>query len=488
MSRKIIEGISLKIIGDTGPFSLVGKSICYQLEIEGELYLIDCGAPLFELIGYENLMKIKGIFGTHSHDDHKRTFTDLALFYLYEGRGIKKLPLITTETIHEEYHKSSKAALERSLSADSKRVVDVPYDSFVEKTLFGPKAKYKIEYLFGQQGGGIYRVIDNSGNVAEPTKAKVFISPKSNIPRMLYRDDLTGEWVEPISYYPFDSEIFYEKEQNIYKKEGKKFSIKAINAHSWHGIPCIGLEISTNNEKLVITSDTVYNPKLWKELYTEKREQKLSMSRFEFNESFIIRDDINNYIERTWSRQRYELAMKAYDNAVVLHDVAAPGSVVHTDYPVIASSNVKKLILTHSPDNFVSIRPLSRPGKTYRIIKNEFYEEIDGKLFMECADIYIKKRGKNFVGFKDKEGRFEVVKKEDGMLDVVESRGGKSGFKVNLFAEIGGGYYPALNDISQEYKLRPDGRIEMVTYHSDRSIGEMAENFRDRLAPEVKRK
>lgn len=136
MSKKIREGISLKIIGDTGPFSLVGKSICYQLEVGEELYLVDCGAPLFELIGAEKLMKVKGVFGTHSHDDHKRTFTDLALFYLYGGKGTKKLPLITTETIHEEYHKSSKAALERTLSLDSKRVVDVPYDVFVEKILF----------------------------------------------------------------------------------------------------------------------------------------------------------------------------------------------------------------------------------------------------------------------------------------------------------------------------------------------------------------
>jgi ribonuclease BN (tRNA processing enzyme) len=481
------SGISLRIIGDSGPFSVVGKSICYKLIIGEDIFLVDCGAPLFELIGPDKLMQIKGIFGTHSHDDHKRTFTDLALFYLYEGKGKMKLPLITTETIHEEFHKSSKAAIERSLSIDSKRVVDVPYDMLVEKILFGPRAKYKIDFLQGPHGGGIYRVVDKEGNVVEPSKAKVFISPKSNIPRMLFRDSETGEWVEPSSYYDFSSDVFYEKDKNAFRAKDGHYSMKAINAHSWHGIPCFGVEFKTEHEKLIITSDTVYDPVLWEQLHREIRKQKLSMSYVEFRESYIIRDDINSYIERTWSRERYEAAIKAYDGAIVLHDVAMPGSVVHTDYPILAASNINNLILTHSPDDFVSTKVLSRPGKVFRIVGDSFYEEIDGRFYKECADVYVKQKGKNFVGFKDKKGTHTVVKNNDGTMGIEKSKNA-DGFKVTLYTEVNGGYYPALDKPNQEYHIRPDGEVEKVTYNKNKSVGEIAKNYRDRVTPEIKLK
>lgn len=74
------DGITVKILGDYGPFSRMGKSIGYQIVIGGASYLIDCGAPLFQQIGGHGLKEIRGLIITHCHDDHKRWFTDLALY------------------------------------------------------------------------------------------------------------------------------------------------------------------------------------------------------------------------------------------------------------------------------------------------------------------------------------------------------------------------------------------------------------------------
>ena len=77
------DGIILRVLGDSGPFSRMGKSIGYQIEIGQSCYLIDCGAPLFHLIGGHGLKKVGGLLITHCHDDHKRWFSDLALFCRY---------------------------------------------------------------------------------------------------------------------------------------------------------------------------------------------------------------------------------------------------------------------------------------------------------------------------------------------------------------------------------------------------------------------
>lgn len=40
-----------------------------------------------------------------------------------------------------------------------------------------------------------------------------------------------------------------------------------------NGLPGIGIRIKTDKESLVFSSDTVNDDMLWKQLYTEKREQ-----------------------------------------------------------------------------------------------------------------------------------------------------------------------------------------------------------------------
>src|SRR5512135_3332123 len=121
------DGITVKVLGDFGPFSRMGKSIGYQVIVGQSSYLIDCGSPLFQQIGGQALKKIKGLIVTHCHDDHKRWFTDLALFNRYTPDANRKIFFMTSEEVNEEIIRASSPALDRSLSLDSKRIVDIAY-------------------------------------------------------------------------------------------------------------------------------------------------------------------------------------------------------------------------------------------------------------------------------------------------------------------------------------------------------------------------
>ena len=96
---RVAEGIRIEFIGDSGPFSRTGKSIGYRITIKDSAYLLDLGGPVFQHVGTDGIRAMKGVFATHSHEDHRRWFTDLALFMYYTG--IAPLRLIATEVIHE---------------------------------------------------------------------------------------------------------------------------------------------------------------------------------------------------------------------------------------------------------------------------------------------------------------------------------------------------------------------------------------------------
>jgi ribonuclease BN (tRNA processing enzyme) len=102
------DGIIVKVLGDHGPFSRMGKSIGYQITIGQSNYLIDCGAPLFQHIGGHGLKNIKGLVVTHCHDDHKRWYSDLALFNKYAA-DISQLQrvVLLTEAVNEELMRAS---------------------------------------------------------------------------------------------------------------------------------------------------------------------------------------------------------------------------------------------------------------------------------------------------------------------------------------------------------------------------------------------
>ena len=128
----MIDGITARILGDFGPFSRMGKSIGYQLDIGQSRYLLDCGAPLFQQIGGHGLKYIDGLIITHCHDDHKRWLTDLVLFNMYANDISRKILLITSEDVHDDIFKAVMPALEKSLSKDSKNVIDIAYEDYIE--------------------------------------------------------------------------------------------------------------------------------------------------------------------------------------------------------------------------------------------------------------------------------------------------------------------------------------------------------------------
>ena len=477
--------LEFEVIGNTSPFSLMGESSCYMITVNGRSYLLDCGTPIFPYLGYQGISEIRGIFATHSHEDHKRWFTDIVLFSFYNPVLKNKVRLISSETILDEYAKNSKGALERTLSFDSKKVIDVPYENMVEPIVIGPKSKYFINLRRGGSGFFYYQVEDRQGNVVGPDKAKIFINPAATRPRLLYKDDDTGEWVEPESYYCFDSDLFYEKGKNTFRDGEAGLTVEAVKSTVWHGVPTIAFKFMTEENSLFFSADTVYRPDLWLQLCEERQPQRFStISKSEFEKSSIIIGDINDFIERTWSRQRYENAMSAYRGSVVVHDVARSNSVVHTDYAEIAKAPFQHIFFTHNPDNLTSWRPILTSRKKLILRQGEVYESVKGDFFPYDADVYIHHLSGDYVGYKSEMGSYKVIEK-DRLLGIVGADDpGEGLMRVDLYQDLRGEYLPLLSSFNKVYSIREDGRVEEVTFDSNRSSGKVVHSLRGKIGRE----
>ena len=482
------DGITLHILGDYGPFSRMGKSIGYQVTIGQSSYLIDCGAPLFQQIGGHGLKGIKGLIITHCHDDHKRWFTDLALFNMYAPDFPNRVYLLTSEDVHEELIRASAPALDKSLSKDSKTIIDIPYDEYVDYQMLGPRAKYRIVSMDEGNGKTSLFVADRDGNVLGPDRAKIVLNHRTKKPRLLFRDPHYGEWVEPESFYPFSSPVFYEENSNILKDE-EGFTMEALKAPVWHGITGIGIRIRTAAETLVFSSDTAHDRELWKQLYEEKRIQKLPVPRKEFDSSSIVHGDINRFIERIWSEERYKDAVGAFHDAIVIHDISLGNSVVHTNYEALNKTclNRNSVILTHSPDRMTSEWVLCKAEKTFRIKGNSFSEVVGDRMYPMNADVYHKEAGRYYVGYKNEHGRYLVCEKS-GILRIADEEAseeplpGKPLYRVDLYEDISGKYFPKIEHSDCLYLERKDGRVELIEFHDEGSRGKIVKDLRDRLS------
>lgn len=477
--------IIIDVIGDAGPFSLIGKSIGYKIKHFDSEYLIDCGAPVFQSLGFEGIKKLKGIIGTHSHDDHKRWFSDICLFMKYIPGINKKVNLLTSETIHEEFLKTSRAALEKSFTEDSKRIIEIPYSDFVNQIVLGPTANYKI--IYERKKDTIKLCIkDKYGNNVSKDKAKILVNEKANRPRMLFYDEQYKEWVEPEIFYPFSDNDFYSKNKNIYVDDITGLKIEAIKSTAWHGVPTISVKISSGNNECFFSSDTCYNYDLWENLSETKYDTSKKTNTKKFRNNQIIYEHINDYIERIWSKERFSTAMKFYKTKSIIHDVSIYKSIVHTDYYNLHSiNNNNNLILTHSPDNFTSIYPLFKSGKKYLIHNSEIYEIVDNKIYELNADVYHKIKGNYFVGYKSAKGKFYVMEDDKGILSIKTEKKPADNvlFKVNLFLDINGSYFK-INDFNTIYNyiIRPDNKIEYVNYTNNTSYGKVKKSVRDKYA------
>jgi hypothetical protein len=481
------DGIDIWVLGDFGPFSRVGKSIGYLVTVGQSRFLLDCGSPLFSMIGGHGLKDIVGLIVTHCHDDHKRWFSDLALFHRYAPDFNRNLLLLASEDVHEELLKSASTALDRSLSIDSKNVIDISFDEYVDYNMIGPRTKFKLVSRDLGKGQSKIEVVDSKGNALGPDRAKIVISNLTGRPRILFKDPDYNEWVEPECFYPYSSDVFYEKDKHQYNGNG--FVIEALKAPVWHGIPGIAVKFSTEEETVLFTSDTVHDLELWKQLCSEKIPQKMNITEKEFESAQIIRGDINDYIERIWSEERYKEAMLSFeDDAVVVQDVSAKKSVVHTDYVRLRHTMLQKdkALLTHCPDRITSEWALCFSEKTYKVKGNTFYEVVDGKLYPMNADIYHKEEGKYYVGYRNENGKYQVYE-NNGLLHVLlngETEGYDPGnpiYKVDIYEDISGKYFPILSDLHSMYFERSDGKVELIKFNEKGSTGKVIENHRDKL-------
>jgi len=477
------QGIKVSVLGDYGPFSRIGKSIGYQVTVGSSSFLVDCGSPVFQRIGGHGLKEIKGLIITHCHDDHKRWFTDFALFNRYAPDIGRKVRLYTSDEVNQGLMESSEAALGSSLSPDSSRIIDIAYNDYVAFHSIAPRPKYRIISQELDDGLYCFMVVDREGNEVEPERAKIFISPKRKAPRLLFRDPETGDWVEPASYYPFSSEIFYEKAEPYRDPEG--FTIEAINAPVWHGVPSIGIRISTGDEAVVFSSDTNHNLELWQRLYLERHYCDGRHEGDVFAEARVIHGDINDYIERVWSEERYHDAVNSFKGAVVFHDIALRKSVVHTDYRDLDKTVLDRprTILTHGPDKITSAWVLCEAEKQYLIRGTAVAEVVGDEEYPFVADFYHKEEGRYYACFKSESGSHAIYER-DGILFLSSNpyRGSsRLVCTVEIYEDIGGEYFPLLEEKNSFYRRRPDGRVEKITMGENDSRGEIACNHRPRL-------
>lgn len=473
------QDLILDVVGNTSPFSMAGESSGYILTVNNRRYLLECGSRIFSRLGQQGVGRIQGIFASHSHEDHKRWFTDVVLFTYYSSSFDHRVRLISSEPVLKEFQKNSKGALERSLSHDSKRVVDIPFEEMVESVIIGPRSRYFIHIESKGKGAFHYQVRDRYGNTVGPDRAKIVFHPAGTRPRLLFRDEESGEWVEPESFYPFSSTAFYEEDRNPYVDEASGLTVDAVKSPVWHGPPTVGFRFTLGENHLLFSADTVYKPSLWRELYREHRPQRFeSINRESFLKSGVIYGDINDFIERTWSRARYEAAMTAYDGSVVVHDVARKNSVVHTDYADIAHAPIDKLIFTHSPDNLTALHPILHGGRRIVIRNGEPYDCVDGALRTFDADVYVRHFGGNLVGYRSGKGAYKVVEK-DGLLGIVTlDQPGRALMRVELYEDLGGEYFPILACSKAFYRRREDGKVERVIQEGDSSRGKVVKDIR----------
>jgi len=512
------DSIDVRVVGDSGHFSAGGKGSTFVVSTGGlPGFMLDCGASPFSTLGAEVLGGLKGLIATHSHEDHKRWFSEILLYFRYDVQPRRKLRLLTTETIHSEMRVTSQAALERTLSDDLLRVIGVPYEEFVEQVVIGPRAKYRIERVCpggaggagGAGGGGggggaegeVLRVVDSSGAEVPPGKAKVVVCPSGCRERMLFFDEDYDEWVEPESFYDFGAEAFYEAEQNPAVDPGSGLIIRPVKAATWHGPPTVSIvfEAPGGDTRVAFSSDVRFDPPLWQRLAEERRDLDLEMGAAEFDGSPVIVGDINRLIQRTWSHEHYKAAASSFDGCGVFHDSDAIHSVVHTPYDRLeeyadgADGSWRSLILAYTPDYFVGRWPMTVTSRNFRITGGEAVEVLaDGHTAGLAGEVYAKSGDRFYVGKLDDEGEYRLVRSKRGFdliprLPVPPGMGSAPKLdesaceevgRVRLYRDIGGKYVPARPAENEHYRLRDDGRIEMLSETGDGSTGTIVEDER----------
>lgn len=483
-----MDEFEFDVIGDSGPFSRLGKSIGYQIKSGGENYLLDCGAPVFQILGSEGLTNLSGIIATHAHEDHKRWFTDFALYKKFTTKSNQKIDLYGTPVVLNDFRQASAAALERTLNPTCDDIRSMEFEEFIEMHPLGPEPKFTCTKIFKDDGMFEWRVVDSTGSVVPPSKAKVIKPANAIIPRIIVRDPIEDIWVDPHTYYSIDDERFYETNGNEeFCELTDNLSLKPLNSPSWHGPPTSSYLFGYNDEKIFFSSDTLYDPELWKKL-TDSKASTAAEDLNDFEDRHFIEGKIENFTDQVWSERRLQKALSIYDkNWVFIHDVTDSPANVHTPYKSLENFE-GDILLTHSPDEFTTVHPMAHLGKSYVIRDNKLLEKSkDDQVHPLSADCYLKRYSEYLVGFEDPDGDYFLVKKSPGKFDVQSQNPANDEKtelikKISLYKDIGGEYFPLIDNDNKEYLLRPDGAVEEVTYLDDGSEGKIVKSLRSQLS------
>ena len=122
-------------------------------------------------------------------------------------------------------------------------------------------------------------------------------------------------------------------------------------------------------------------------------------------------------------------------------------------------------------------------GKSFRIKGKKFFEIVGDELYPMNADIYHKEAGKYYTGYKNDKGRYTVYEK-DGLLGLSADEGaghGKPLYRVDIYEDISGKYFPKLEEKNAVYMERGDGKIELIKFTKEGSRGEIVDNYRSNL-------
>jgi hypothetical protein len=263
----------------------------------------------------------------------------------------------------------------------------------------------------------------------------------------------------------------------------------AVKAPTWHGPPAIGVLIERGDERVAFSSDTVYDTDLWGRLAETRHDLPPEARTPAFEEAHVVEGDINDFIERMWSRERYDEALRAYEGAVVIHDADFERSVVHTSHSKFTpDSDWKRLVLTHTPDGFASHYPMTYTGKRYLLQGGDIYEEVDGRAMPLDADLHFKTAdGSLIVGYRNDSGEGRLWETDRGLAvetghDRPPASDARYVGRYELYFDLEGCYFPAgpVLEGRGAYRKRSDGRAELVIEAPEGSSGRIVESLRGR--------
>ncbi len=478
------SGLYIDILGDYSTFSPAGKGIGYRIRANGAEFLLDCGAPVFHQLGEEGINNLDGIIITHSHEDHKRWLTEIGLHNKYTSRNGLSFPLLGIEKVMKEIKTTASYALEQTLSEDSMQIENILFEDFFQPQIVGPRPRYHCKKI-SKKG---WRVVDQNNNILPPDKAKVFLPPGQRAPSRWFNDPEEKIWIEPESFYNFTDDRFYQNIDNLSYEHKNGLKITPVKATFWHGLPGCSYLFSYENEKVLFSSDTHYNPRLWKKLARPRPPAKDPLQS-EIATSHQTTENINNYIQQTWSKKRLDRALSFYDGDYPLvHDVTTGRGIVHTPYKHLRDFE-GELLLTHSPDNFTALDPICAPGQVFVVKENKFYTVDNNESYQIPGDCFCRKNEQFFIGLKDETGSHVLTETNKGDYQIFRAdesipAEAEKICKIKFYEQIHGDYYPALKDNNKKYYLDDQGRVVLLERDSRKLKSKIVTGNRQELLNE----